>query len=65
MHLLVRVARLGTRFVLLLADDRTESRRLEDVRRDFVANISHELKTPIGAVSLLAEALESAADGAG
>ena len=61
-HLLVRVARLGTRFVLLLADDRTESYRLEEVRRDFVANISHELKTPIGAVGLLAEAMESAAD---
>jgi two-component system, OmpR family, sensor histidine kinase SenX3 len=61
-HLLVRVARLGTRFVLLLADDRTESYRLDEVRRDFVANISHELKTPIGAVGLLAEAMESAAD---
>jgi two-component system sensor histidine kinase SenX3 len=62
LHLLVRAARLGSRFVLLLADDRTESYRLEEVRRDFVANISHELKTPIGAVGLLAEALESAAD---
>ncbi len=61
-HLLVRVARLGTRFVLLLADDRTESYRLEEVRRDFVANISHELKTPIGAIGLLAEAMETAAD---
>ncbi|MDO8338613.1 MAG: ATP-binding protein [Microcella sp.] len=61
-HLTVRVARLGTRFVLLLAEDRTESVRLEAVRRDFVANISHELKTPIGAISLLAEALEQAAD---
>jgi two-component system sensor histidine kinase SenX3 len=60
--LLVRVARLGTRFVLLLADDRTESHRLDEVRRDFVANVSHELKTPIGAVSLLAEALASASD---
>src|SRR5690606_37880089 len=39
-----------------------ESYRLEEVRRDFVANISHELKTPIGAVGLLAEALESASD---
>ena len=56
----MRVAPLGTRFVLLLADDRTEAHRLDDVRRDFVANISHELKTPIGAVGLLAEALESA-----
>jgi two-component system sensor histidine kinase SenX3 len=62
LHLLVRVAPLGNRFVLLLADDRTESHRLDDVRRDFVANVSHELKTPIGAVSLLAEALASASD---
>ena len=61
LHLLVRVARLGSRFVLLLADDRTESHRLDDVRRDFIANVSHELKTPIGAVSLLAEALSTAA----
>lgn len=61
-YLFVRVARLGTRYVLLLAEDRTESYRLESVRRDFVANISHELKTPIGAVGLLAEALVSASD---
>lgn len=58
----VRVARLGTRFVLLLAEDRTEAHRLDEVRRDFVANISHELKTPIASVSLLAEALDQAAD---
>jgi two-component system sensor histidine kinase SenX3 len=62
LHLLVRAAPIGSRFVLLLADDLTEAHRLEDVRRDFVANISHELKTPIGAIGLLAEALESAAD---
>lgn len=60
-YLLVRVARLGSRYVLLLAEDRTESHKLDAVRRDFVANISHELKTPIGAVSLLAEALQAAA----
>jgi two-component system sensor histidine kinase SenX3 len=59
-YLSVRVARLGARYVLLLAEDRTESYRLEEVRRDFIANISHELKTPIGAVGLLAEALVSA-----
>lgn len=59
-RVMVRVARLGTRYVLLLAEDRTEANRLEEVRRDFVANISHELKTPIGAVGLLAEALEPA-----
>ena len=59
-YLSVRVARLGARYVLLLAEDRTESYRLDEVRRDFIANISHELKTPIGAVGLLAEALVSA-----
>jgi len=62
LYLRVRVARLGARYILLLAEDRTEAYRLDDVRRDFVANISHELKTPIGAVSLLAEALAFAAD---
>ena len=53
---------LGGRYVLVLAEDRTEGRRLDDMRRDFVANISHELKTPIGAVGLLAEALDAASD---
>ncbi|MES1212097.1 MAG: ATP-binding protein, partial [Leifsonia sp.] len=62
LQLHVRVARLGTRFVLLLAEDRTESYRLDEVRRDFVANISHELKTPIGAIGLLAEAIATASD---
>jgi two-component system sensor histidine kinase SenX3 len=58
----VQIARLGSRYVLVLAEDRTESHRLEEVRRDFIANISHELKTPIGAIALLAEALEPASD---
>lgn len=62
LHVQVRVSRLGSRFMLLLAEDRTESFRLDEVRRDFVANISHELKTPIGAIGLLAEALELAKD---
>jgi two-component system sensor histidine kinase SenX3 len=61
-YLFVRVARLGARYILLLAEDRTESYRLDEVRRDFVANVSHELKTPIGAVGLLAEALQAASD---
>ena len=43
--------------VVLVFDDLTEQRRIEAVRRDFVANVSHELKTPVGALSLLAEAL--------
>src|SRR4051812_48779519 len=40
-----------------IIDDVSERRRLEAVRRDFVANISHELKTPVGALGLLAETL--------
>ena len=59
----VRVAPLGSEgLILLLAEDQTESRRVEEVRRDFVANISHELKTPVGALALLAETMEEAAD---
>jgi two-component system, OmpR family, sensor histidine kinase SenX3 len=62
MHLLARAAPMGLRHVLLVAEDRSDAVRLEAVRRDFVANVSHELKTPIGAVGLLAEALQTAAD---
>lgn len=47
---------------LVVIDDVTDRRRLEAVRRDFVANISHELKTPIGALGLLAETLLSEDD---
>src|SRR5262249_57606976 len=55
----VRVAPLGNDgLILLLAEDQTESRRVEEVRRDFVANISHELKTPVGALPLLAATIE-------
>ncbi|SMX62770.1 two-component system, OmpR family, sensor histidine kinase SenX3 [Brevibacterium aurantiacum] len=57
-----RVAPLGTNFVLVLCDDQTESKRVDAVRRDFVANVSHELKTPIGAMALLAEAVTDFSD---
>ena len=57
-----RVAPLGEEYILLLADDRTEITRTEAMRNDFVANVSHELKTPVGAISLLAEAIEDGAD---
>lgn len=57
-----RVAPLGSRLVLLLVEDLTEARRIEAVRRDFVANVSHELKTPTGALSLLSEAVLDASD---
>jgi len=59
-----RVAPLGPDHVLVLVDDRTEARRVEEIRRDFVANVSHELKTPVGALRLLAEAVHDAADDA-
>jgi two-component system sensor histidine kinase SenX3 len=59
----VRVAPMGTGgLVLVLAEDLTELRRVEAIRRDFVANVSHELKTPVGALSLLSETIEDAAD---
>lgn len=48
--------------VALLLQDVTEVRRVEAVRRDFVANVGHELKTPVGALTLLAEAVQEAAD---
>lgn len=47
----------GAGHVALLVEDVTEAHRVEAVRRDFVANVSHELKTPVGAMGLLAEAL--------
>ncbi|CAB4843250.1 MAG: histidine kinase [Actinobacteria bacterium] len=46
--------------ILVLLSDESEAERVHEVRRDFVANISHELKTPIGALSLLSEAVLSA-----
>lgn len=49
----------GTGYVVLLVEDVTDSRRLDAVRRDFVANVSHELKTPVGALALLAEAIHA------
>lgn len=58
----VRATRISARLTLLVLRDITERERVEQMRRDFVANTSHELKTPVGAVSLLAEAIESAAD---
>ncbi|MDX6221280.1 MAG: two-component system, OmpR family, sensor histidine kinase SenX3 [Frankiales bacterium] len=57
-----RIVPVGGGDVVLIVDDLTESRRIDAVRRDFVANISHELKTPVGAISLLAEAVAESTD---
>jgi len=57
-----RAALASNNKILITLEDLTESKRLDDTRRDFIANISHELKTPIGAISLLSEALIGADD---
>jgi two-component system sensor histidine kinase SenX3 len=62
LELRVRIAPLGTGAILVLIDDLAEERRVDAVRRDFVANVSHELKTPVGALSLLAEAVLASSD---
>lgn len=61
--LLVRVIPLESDgLICILIFDDSEMRRLDSIRRDFVANISHELKTPIGALSILSEAVLGASD---
>ncbi|GAA1285773.1 ATP-binding protein [Pseudonocardia aurantiaca] len=59
---LAHVRPLGSGFSMVEAADTSDAVRLEATRRDFVANVSHELKTPVGAVGLLAEAVLDAAD---
>lgn len=56
----IRVSSLDRYTNLAIVQDLSEERRLNDVRRDFVANVSHELKTPVGAIGLLAEAISMA-----
>lgn len=58
----VRATPLDDELVLAIANDNTEQRAAEQTRREFAVNVSHELKTPIGAMSLLAENIEDAAD---
>ncbi|HMZ15300.1 MAG TPA: ATP-binding protein [Mycobacterium sp.] len=50
------------RFAVIYLDDQSEQARMEASRRDFVANVSHELKTPVAAMGVLAEALLESAD---
>jgi two-component system sensor histidine kinase SenX3 len=60
-NLVLEARRLDDGAVVLI-EDVTERRRLEEIRRDFVANITHELKTPVGALGVLAEAMEDEPD---
>ena len=62
LHVAARVAPLRPGLLLALVEDRTQAIRIDEIRRDFVANVSHELKTPVGALSLLAEAVQDASD---
>ena len=59
-RLRVRAAPMVAGACLVMVEDISEAERLDHVRRDFVANVSHELKTPVGALSLLAEAVVEA-----
>jgi two-component system sensor histidine kinase SenX3 len=61
-ELSVRATALDDSHLILVVEDRTEAKRLEDTRRDFIENISHELKTPISSISLLSEAIQVAVD---
>jgi two-component system sensor histidine kinase SenX3 len=62
LYVSARATLLSEELIILLVEDRTETKRLDETRRDFVENISHELKTPISAISLLSEALQVAID---
>lgn len=58
----VRVAPISSRHTLVLLEDRTRVLQADATRREFVVNASHELKTPVGAISLLAETIHDNAD---
>lgn len=58
----MRIGDIGDDLYAIFINDMSEQRRFEAVRRDFVTNVSHELKTPAGAIALLAETVTDAAD---
>lgn len=62
LYLRVRVGRVVDDLYAIYLKDMSDQRRFETMRRDFVTNVSHELKTPAGAIALLAETITDAAD---
>lgn len=62
LYLRVRIGEVADGLYAVFLADMSEQRRFEAMRRDFVTNVSHELKTPAGAISLLAETISDAAD---
>lgn len=61
-ELRVRAVGFDAAYALVFAQDVSDQHRVDEVRRDFVANVSHELKTPVGALGLLSEAILAAAE---
>jgi two-component system sensor histidine kinase SenX3 len=64
LEVLAKASLVAGDYVVLVLEDQTQKSRLDKTRRDFIENISHELKTPIGAIALLAEAIQGAEDDA-
>ena len=62
LYLRVRIGAIADDLFAIFLHDMSEQRRFEAMRRDFITNVSHELKTPSGAISLLAETITDAAD---
>jgi two-component system sensor histidine kinase SenX3 len=61
-YLRARAVTIRAGIVLVLVEDNTDAHDFESIRRDFIANVTHEIKTPIGAIALLSEAMEGALD---
>ncbi|WP_028821690.1 sensor histidine kinase [Propionimicrobium lymphophilum] len=61
-ELAIRAVQIDEGMVIVIADDRTAQARADEIKRDFTTNVSHELKTPVGALQVLSEAVMEAAD---
>jgi len=61
-YIRIRLSPLGPTVCALLIEDVSHALRIDAMRRDFIVNVSHELKTPVGALLLLSEAVKSSAE---